>query len=130
MDEKKQIICNMRNNGATYKEISNIVELSYSRCRQIYLQEQRRLKTTKESGFPIDIDRNICNRLRNNGINNMTQLIEFVNNGGDITKLRKIGKKYADYINKMINNYKGWFDSLMVRQGVCSDIRKALTKPL
>lgn len=107
MDEKKQIICNMRNNGATYKEISNIVELSYSRCRQIYLQEKRRLKTAKESGFPIDIDRNICNRLRNNGINNMTQLIEFVNNGGDIAKLRKIGKKYADYINKMINNYQG-----------------------
>lgn len=106
MNKRNQLIYDMRSGGATYKEIGKTVGLSVARCRQIYLKMKSREKGMRESGFPVDMDTNIYHRLQNNGINNIQQLIEFVENGGDVTKFRKIGRRYSETIDRLIKDYR------------------------
>lgn len=99
-DIEKKVV-ELRENGSTYYEIAKATGLSYSRCRQIYKKALFKKERASHTGFPEDMPQHYCRHLHCNGIDNMAQLLDFIKQGGDISKLYHIGVKGKEYLLKM-----------------------------
>ena len=104
MTDKEKKIIELRDEGLTFEKIGSEVGLSGQRARQVYRNALRRKRYIDETGFPEDMPASISNSLRRAGIRDIHELIEFVERGGDISKVRKIGKKGEEYIREMLRD--------------------------
>lgn len=104
-DIEKKIVT-MRDEGKAFTAISSELGLGYEWCRHLYVRAKRREREAKTSGYPEDMPKTIYNNLFRSGIKTLDELITYVDQGGDVKKLRHIGVKAEEYILKMVEDYR------------------------
>lgn len=92
MNKYTDKIVRLKNQGYTYKAISEQLNISIAYAREIYINYMYHLRIYEITGWNENIPIRIINSLRRQNLKTKSDVQKFIDNGGDLSTLRHIGK--------------------------------------